>query len=436
MVSLLPDVGSTPTLGGGNAFVSALVGNYNTELVRQLRGIDAQIIPLNNPLLVSEVLANPGIYGFDATQNLTGTCFDGCANVNTTWGISSATPDPSKLMFNDGVHPTTAVQQIAADYAYSLLEAPMQLSLLPEMALGNLRSHQGQLRNQWQTDWENWQAVDEWRGFLIGGGQRLDFDSQDNSPSADGNGYSFNIGTSLRLDEAWRVGAAIGGYQQKLQAGTANSNYKLESYLATAFAQYQMNRWWADLALTGGSLDYNELDRKMYLGQVKRTESGDTDGDIWGASARVGYDIAQPGSEWHLSPFLSGDYARVNVDGYTEDGSRSTTLSFDDQHRDSNRLGAGLQGRLQLSAQTALFAEYSFQREYEDDASKVTSELVSIPGIDYELDGYTPGSTLNSATLGVSHQLSKELSLRGAYSYGKEDDQTLQGINLSVALDW
>lgn len=435
MVSLLPDVGNTPTLGG-NAFFSGLVNDLNTELVTQLKGVNAQIIALNNPLLATEILANPAPYGFDASQNLIGTCFDNCANPNLTWGINSATPDPSKLFFNDGVHPTTAVQQILGDYAYSLLEAPMQISLLPEMAMGNLRSHQSQLRNQWQADWENWQAVDEWRGFLVGGGQRQDYDSQDNSPSADGNGYSFNIGTSLRLDEAWRLGGAIAGYQQNIEAGSANSEYDVDSYVASAFAQYQENRWWGDLALTGGTLDYDNLKRKMNLGAVKRTEQGNTDGSLWAASARVGYDIAEPGSEWHLSPFLSGDYARVDVDGYTEDGSRSTALSFDDQQRDSNRLGAGLQGRLQLNNQTALFAEYSFQREYEDDASKVTSELVSIPGIDYELDGYTPGGTLNSATLGVSHQLTEELSLRGAYSYGKEDDLTLQGVSISLALDW
>ena len=439
MVSLLPDAGKTPNFSG-NPFLSGLLAglanDLNTELISQLRGVNAQIIPLNNPLLLSEVMANPAPYGFDATQNLMGTCFDGCSNVNTTWGISSATPDPTKLLFNDSVHPTTAVQQIAADYAYSLLEAPMQISLLPEMAMGNLRSHQGQLRNQWQADWENWQAVDDWRGFLVGGGQRMDFDPQGRSPSADGNGYSFNIGSSLRLDEAWRVGAAIGGYQQKLETGAANSDYTLDSYLASAFAQYQENRWWGDLALTAGSLDYNDLDRKMYLGTVKRTESGNTDGDLWGAGVRVGYDIAQPGSQWHLSPFLSADYARVSVDGYSEDGARSTALKFDDQTRDSRRLGAGLQGRLQLTPQTAVFAEYSFQREYEDDASKVTAELVSIPGIDYELDGYTPGDTLNSGTLGVSQQLSKELSVRAAYSYGKENDQQLQGINLSLALDF
>ena len=436
MVSLLPNVGNTPALGGGNSFIGGLAGDLNTELVSQLRGIDANIIPLNLPLLVTEVLATPGAYGFDATQNLTGTCFNGCANVNTTWGINSATPDPSKLMFNDSVHPTTAVQQIAADYAYSLLSAAQELSLLPEMALGNLRAHQGQLRSQWQADWSAWQAVDQWRGFVTAGGQQQDFDSQDNSSSADGDGYSLNLGGSYRLDDAWRVGVALGLYGQDLEAGAANSDYNLNSYLATAFAQYQDNRWWADLALSAGSLDYDNLERSIQLGQVTRTEQGDTDGNLWGASGRAGYDIAQPGSEWHLSPFLSADYVEVDVDGYAEDGSRSTALTFDDQQRDSRRLGAGIQGRYQLSPVTALFAEYSHEREYEDDIREVRSELNSLPGIGFELQGYTPGDSLDSASVGVSHQLTRDLSLRGGYSYSQSDEQSQQGVSVSLALDW
>jgi len=436
MVSLLPNVGNTPALGGGNSFIGGLAGDLNTELVSQLRGIDANIIPLNLPLLVTEVLATPGAYGFDATQDLTGTCFNGCTNVNTTWGINSATPDPSKLMFNDSVHPTTAVQQIAADYAYSLLSASQELSLLPEMALGNLRAHQGQLRSQWQADWNAWQAVDQWRGFVAAGGQQQDFDSQDNASSADGDGYSLNLGGSYRLDDAWRVGVALGLYGQDLEAGAANSDYNLNSYLATAFAQYQDNRWWADLALSAGSLDYDNLERAIQLGQVTRTEQGDTDGNLWGASGRVGYDIAQPGSEWHLSPFLSADYVEVDVDGYAEDGSRSTALTFDDQQRDSRRLGAGIQGRYQLSPATALFAEYSHEREYEDDTSEVRSELNSLPGIGFELRGYTPGDSLDSASVGVSHQLTQDLSLRGGYSYSQSDDQSQQGVSVSLALDW
>ncbi|MFZ3183297.1 MAG: autotransporter domain-containing protein [Pseudomonas sp.] len=443
MVSLLPNVGGTPNAAALGVFfpalpgtVSGLVGDFNAELVSQLRGVDANIIPLNLPLLVTEVTASAGAYGFDASQDLSGTCFNGCSNVNPTWGINSATPDPSKLMFNDSVHPTMAVQQIAADYAYSLLSAPQELTLLPEMALGNLQAHQDQLRNQWQADWEAWQSVEQWRGFVATGGQRQDYAHQDNAQSGDGNGYSLNLGTSYRLDNAWRLGAALGFYEQKLEVGSANSDYKLNSYLATAFAQYQENRWWADMALSVGSLDYDNLDRSFDLGRVQRTEKGDTDGNLWGASGRVGYDIAQGDSVWHLSPFLSADYVRVDVDGYSEESSRSTALSFDDQQRDSRRLGAGIQGRYQLTPLTAVFAEYSHQREYEDDTSTLRSELNSVSGVSFELQGYAPGDSLDSGTVGVSHLLSKDLSLRGGYSYSKAQDQTLQGLSLSLALDW
>lgn len=436
MVSLLPNLGNTPTLGGSNSFISGLASDLNTELVSQLREIDANIIPLNLSLLVTEVLANPDAFGFDGSQNLTGTCFNGCASVNATWGINSATPDPSKLLFNDGVHPTTAVQQIAADYAYSLLLAPQELSLLPEMALGNLRAHQGQLRSQLQADWLAWQPVNQWRGFVAGGGQQQDFDSQDSSSSADGNGYNLNLGGSYRLNDAWRVGVALGLYGQELEVGAADSDYSLNSYLATAFAQYQENRWWADLALSVGSLDYHNLERSFNLGQVKRTEKGDTDGNLWGASGRVGYDIAQPGSDWHLSPFLSADYVDIDVDGYAEDGSRSTALNFADQQRDSRRLGVGIQGRVQLTPQTAVFAEYSHQREYEDDTSELRTELNSLPGIDFALQGYTPGDKLDSASIGVSHQLTQDLSLRGGYSYSQSDEQSQQAVSVSLALDW
>lgn len=126
----------------------------------------------------------------------------------------------------------------------------------------------------------------------------------------------------------------------------------------------------------------------------------------------------------------------IDVDGYAEDGSRSTALNFDDQQRDSRRLGAGIQGRYQLSPQTAVFAEYSHEREYEDDTSKLRAELNSLPGIDFELQGYTPGDKLDSVTVGVSHRLTQELSLRGDYSYSQSDEQSQQGLSVSLALDW
>lgn len=436
MVWLLPDVGKTPAISGTGlaATVSQLGAEFNQELVRQLSSMRAEIIPLNVPLMLSEVLADPGRYGLATDQDLIGTCFDDCTVQNPVYGLNGTNPDPTKLLFNDGVHPTIAGQTLIADYAYSLLAAPWEVSLLPEMAHGTLRSHQDQLRSQWLADWEAWQAVGQWRPFVNGGGQRLDFDSY--GGGSDGNGYSLNFGGSYRLDDAWRVGVAAGLYEQSLEAGAADSGYELRSYLATAFAQYQQNRWWGELAASVGYLDYDDLKRKFDMGPTTRSEKGDTGGDLWSLSGRVGYDIAQSiESPWHLSPFLSADYARVEVDGYAEDSTTATALNFGDQKRNSKRLGIGMQGLFDLNAQTRLFGEVAMEREYEDDATDVDMSLRSLPTIGYTLEGYTPDDKTWRASVGVSHKLAPGMSLRGAYTYRNADDSDQQGINLSLVWD-
>ena len=439
MVWMLPDLGLTPAINGTpqQAGTSALSTIFNQALVQRLSQIDAQIIPLNIPLLLQETFADPGRFGLATGQNLTGTCFSGnSCTANPVYGIGGSNPDPTKLIYNDSVHPTVAGQRLIADYAYSLLAAPWELTLLPEMAQGTLRAHQDELRNQWQADNGNWQAVGQWRAIVAGGGQRLDFDDQRSSASGDGSGYNLNVGTSYRLDESWRVGVAAGLYRQTLEAGASDSDYKLNSYMGSAFAQYQHNHWWADAALTGGRLDFDSLKRKFALGVSEGSEKGDTDGWLWALSGRVGYDIAGVGSDWHLSPFISADYARIEVDGYSEKGSRSTALTFADQQRDSKRLGVGLQGSYRVTPQTQVFGEVAHEHEFENDTQKVNIALNSVQGIGFELDGYTPRSNSDRLSLGVSHKLTQELALRAAYNVRKDDSLTQQGVSVGVSLDF
>lgn len=440
MVWLLPDIGLTPAINGSplQAFTSQLSAQFNTELVSQLQHVNAEVIPLNIPALLKETFANPAQFGLATDQNLTATCFSGdSCTENARYGINSATPDPTKLIYNDSVHPTETGQRLIADYAYSILAAPWELTLLPEMAHATLRAHQDELRNQWQSDWENWQNVGQWRAIVAGGGQHLNFDDQRSAASADGNGYNLNIGGSYRLDEAWRVGVAAGFYRQKLEAGNDNSQYKLNTYMGTAFAQYQQNRWWADAAMTAGHLDYDSLKRKFDLGVNERGEKGNTNGTVLAITGRLGYDIAQQASSpWHLSPFISADYAKVQVDGYSENGNDSTALTFGDQKRTSKRLGVGLQGKYQITPQTQVFGEFAHEREYKDDTQDLTMNLNSLPDNHFTLQGYTPQTNLNRLNLGVSQKLTPDLALRASYNIRKDDDFTQQGINVGVSLDF
>jgi len=439
MVWLLPDLGQTPATNGGplQAIGTQLSGIFNEELVNQLAASHANVIPLNIPVLFKEVLADPGAYGLATGTNLVGTCFSGnnCTE-NPLYGRHSATPDPTKLIFNDGVHPTIAGQRLIADYAYSVLAAPWEATLLPEMALGTYNGFQDTLHSQWLADWDNWQGTGQWRGFISGGGQHLDYDDQDSAASGDGFGYNLTLGGSYRLDDAWRIGAAAGFYRQKLEAGAEDSDYKLNSYLGSLFAQFQQNRWWADAAVTGGYLDYDEANRKFALVDRTVEEKGDTKGSLLAFSGRLGYDIAQGGESWHLSPFVSADWARVKVDSYEENGGHSTSLAFDEQDRYSRRLGVGLQGKLDLSAETQLFGEVAVEREYADDTQNIGMNFTSLPANDFTLQGYTPQSHMERLTLGFSQKLTPELSLRGGYSAHHSSDDLQQGVNLALSLDF
>ncbi|MEE4892236.1 esterase EstP [Pseudomonas alliivorans] len=439
MVWLLPDIGQTPALSGTvlESLTSRLSARFNEQLVSRLSQINAQIIPLNVPLLISETLAQPARFGFDPNEDLVGTCFSGDnCDESATFGRSGTTPDPTKLFFNDRVHPTEAGQRLLADYAYSLLSAPWEITLLPEMANSTLRAHQDELHAQWLTDFGNWQAVGQWQGILSAGGQKLDIDAQDTSADADGKGYNLTIGTSYRFAENWRTGVVAGAYRQNLEAGPRDSDYKLNSYIATAFLQYQANHWWGDLAASGGKLDYESAERKFALGVSEGQEKGDTDGELWAVSARVGFDVAGTASRWHLSPFISADYAHIDVDGYSEEGARSTALTFSDQTRKSKRAGVGLQGKFQVTPSTQIWGEVAREREFETDQQDVTLSLNSVSSIDFTLDGYTPQRNLNRATLGVSQKLTQDLTLRANYNWRKNDDVTQQGANVALSLNF
>jgi len=436
MVWLLPDLGQTPNFSGTPQQnpLSQLSAVFNQALISQLGQIDAEIIPLNIPVLLSEALASPTQFGLASGQNLVGTCYSGNSCVeNPVYGINGSNPDPTKLLFNDAVHPTIAGQQLIADYGYSILSAPWELTLLPEIAHASLRAHQDELRNQWQTPW---QAVGQWQAFVATGAQDLDFDDQRSAANADGRGYNLTLGGSYRLNDAWRLGLAGGVYRQKLEAGEQDSDYKLDSYLASAFAQFRQGRWWADTTLSAGHLDYSDLKRTFALGVNDRSEKGDTDGEAWAVTGRLGYNLAAESSSWQLAPFISADYARVKVDGYDEKSGRSTALGFDDQDRTSRRLGVGLLGSVQLVPSTRVYAEVAREHEFEDDQQDVTMHLTTLPTNDFTLTGYTPNSNLTRASLGLSHELVAGVHLRGNYNWRKSDELTQQGLSLGVSVDF
>ncbi|MBD9483666.1 autotransporter domain-containing protein [Pseudomonas sp. PDM14] len=442
MTPLLVDVPSPSTGGLFNPAQYALAQAFNAELIRQMASVDAEVIPLNVPLLYREVLANPGTFGFDASQNLQGTCFyavsitgaTGCQNA--TWGALSATPDPSKLIYADLVHPTAAMQRILADQGLSILAAPWEIGLLPQAADSALSAARDGLRQQWRGDWSAWQAQGQWRGFVAGGASQADYDGSATAASGDGRGKGLGIGASYRLADDWRIGATLNVQEQSLELGARESDYDLRSYLGGVFAQYHDGLLWGDLSAHLGYLDYHDLQRRFALGQTTRTERGETDGWLLALDGRLGVELTVGDPRLRIAPFVSAGYARIEVDGYGEDGATSTALSYDDQRRESQRLGLGLQSRFQLAEDAELFGEIAREREFEDDQVEVGMALNSVSGVDFELQSLTPERYQTRASLGLRQRLAPGVALQVGYDHRRVADDRQHSVGVSVVMDW
>ncbi len=439
IVSDLPDVGSTPlgTVNGATDYWNGQSTAFNTELASRLQAQGGNYVLVNNRLLLSEVRADLAAFGFDPNVTQTAVCFDPSSTTtpcmpDPTYSIGGTAPDPSRLMFNDGVHPTAAVHQISADYLYSILSAPWEVSLLPEMGRSALRAHLQQLDTELAALRGDWQPVGAWRTFVQGGYNRPEYDGYG---GGDGHGLSLSLGVTHRLSEAWLAGVSLGLAENSLELGRNDSDYDMRSYLATAFARYEYQRLFADFSLSAGYLDYHDLKRTFALGITERTEKGDTEGTLWGAAVKTGFNLMQPGDRLQFGPFIGASYQKVDVDGYSEKGARSTTLSYDDQELDSLRLSLGLFGDYALTERTRLFGEVAREVEREDeDRSDLRMSLNSVPGNSFELPGAVPTGDQTRFSVGLTHRLTPGLALRANYHYRGNDNRD-HGLGLSLALD-
>lgn len=442
IISDLPDVGETPlgnSLPGFSTTLNGLSDAFNTALAAGLQAQGGNYVLLNNRLLLSEVRADLARYGFDPTIDQTAVCFsgDGCPS-DPTYGLTgltsntNANADPSRLLFNDAVHPTTAVHQISADYVYSILSAPAEISLLPEMGRSALRNHLQMLDNELAAQRGNWQSIGAWRTFVQGGYNRPEYDG---FGGGDGDSSTLAIGVTNRVNDGWLAGLSLGLAQNTLSLGEGDSDYDMRSYLASAFASYQQDRFFVDFNVSAGYLDYDDLKRTFALGVAERSEKGSTEGVLWGVSAKTGFNLMQVGDPLQFGPFIGASYQKVEIDGYSEKGASATALTYEDQELESLRLSVGLFGNYALTQRTRLFAEVAREVEREDDQPEdLRMSLNSVANNSFELPGATPTGSQTRFSVGVAHQLTTGLSLRANYNYRGNDNRN-QGIGVSLALD-
>jgi outer membrane lipase/esterase len=407
MLSNLPDLGKTAAvqaqnIGSPGAAAAASAGSagFNQAVQAYANLSSANIIPVDLAGLINYVSNNAEGYGF-ANGDLGGfdqryMCFDAVNSdciEHPVYGKSQATTaDPSKLMFNDGVHPTARVGAIAGDYMIDVIVAPQVVGQVPSLGLGIARTQQQSLA---QVMRENRWLVDADRLFISASGA-----SADEPTGGDQESKHLTLGLSRAVAPGLSLGAAISMADHELN--TDRSEFAATSVGLSGLVNYRENRWLAEASVGLNVVDYSDIDRKFNLGSQNLTASGGTDGHGWHLDGQLAYNLLSSQTV-SLAPALGVRWLNTNVDGYEESGGEVSNYQWGEQSRASRQFRLGMLANVAVSESFSLYAEAFGVSEEEDADETIEIRNTNLGYASYRLPSYqNDGEGFADVSLGAA----------------------------------
>jgi outer membrane lipase/esterase len=437
----LPDLGKTPSAAAGGAAAQAgasqLTVLYNGVLssgLGQLSNNGLNIIPANTYALLNEVIANPSAYGF---SNVTApACGAGSSSVQCgpqgsglPYTYAPGTNDT--YLFADGVHPTTAAHAMLSQYVLSVIHAPEQISLLGEAPLAASTVQNRVMRDQMLTEGKDGDT----RAFVnIDYGQQR-FDASDSSPRTTSDNFNFTLGANFFAGEHVTAGVALGIGQHNADF-SGGGGYKLQDISGLGYLGYRNGGGYVGGYVNFGQSNFKDIERRMSIGTMQRTETGKADGSHLGGGLTGGwwFDLAD---KLQTGPFATVDWQTVKISGYSESGSDSSAMWFGRQQRDSllSTLGWRLRGQWQVNnLLMSPYVELGWNHDSRADQRMVSAGLTSMNGT-FALPGFSPDKSWGTASLGLSAQLTPSVQSWIGYSGRFSDNsQKYNSVNMGVRI--
>jgi outer membrane lipase/esterase len=360
-VGQLPEATGNPAAQIGTAFSQ----NYNAQMEAALAAIarsGVRIEVVDVSLIGSLIKANPARYG---VANV-GACPLAC--------IGNPALQNQYLFYFDGVHLTSLGFAIVGEYIVNRLEAPLTLPAQSDLgmssAMGFASTLFGKLDNFHETSlvssaMNSYAAYTKvpyvkapvaapfnpWSFYMLGNGAY-----SDRQATVASNGFNLNsvggtAGIEYRINNNAFIGGAFDYSNPKAKfvnnAGTTEANaYQFGAYGAWANAHF-----FAQGLATVGWQDY----RNTRPGVVD-TITSNPNGTSFVAAGKVGYLFDAGRSQ--IGPIGGLTYARVRVNGYTENGDPVLTLNVGQQTAETLIGSVGAQFRFPFVAYGRVISPY------------------------------------------------------------------------------
>jgi len=437
LVPNMVNIGDVPESAyyGREAEGQVISREFNDQLLSGVNSSGANVILADVYTFFEEVVDNAASFGYSTENHNAVAYFNGifyitgipaAEGVN---GAGSTSPDPSKYVFFDGIHPTTKTHRMIAQYFESLLMAPEVISTLGEVPLSMSRQHHRQLINYLQTDSDFFQPR-KFVAFFQGGYGDGDVDNSHGTPGMSHSQYNFSTGGAYGFSSNCYGGIAFGAGFADMDFNDSHGDADLKGGFISLFTGYRKPAFYFNGMATVGKLAYDKVNRRVPLGSVIRTHTGDTDADYWGINLSAGAYLFK----WEkvtLGPEFEARYQEVRVDGYRETGNLSTAMTFGDQARYdlSGSLGIGINLFL---GPMRLHGNIAFEKADQKDPRYIYAALNTIPDHLYKLEGFKPETEFWIFEVRSAIRLSEQWSALISLNFRDGDGDTENAGQLGI----
>lgn len=332
-------------------------------------------------------------------------------------------------LFADGVHPTTATHRLLAQSVLAELAAPKQMTLLAEVPLSITRAQYRAIKNEMLNDVDG-QGT---RVFI-----NLDYNHQKlkasaTSPALSNNNVNFTAGANQQINDQISAGVGVSLNQQNGDISGHAGKYSLFDVSALGYALYHKNGMYFGGFANVGSLHFNNIKRRIQLGNMQRVEKSDTQGYHFGGGLDGGYWFNFTSIK--TGPFAHAEWQTIKLNDFSEDGFNSTAMWFDEQQRDSFVTSIGWRVKGDWNYQKMVlspFAELAWNHDFKADPLSVRAGLNSMGG-SFVMTGYVPQKDWGFASFGLTTQYANHinawLSVNADFAHSSADNL---GLNLGM----
>jgi outer membrane lipase/esterase len=400
---------------------------FNQTYAAALAAANVNALYFDTDRLFNEIVASPGTFGI---TNITSTACVVPSSLACT-PATYRTPNANEtFLLADSVHPSGITQRIQGEAVASLLKAPEQIGQLSYAAQSLLRGQreilEGPMRGTLSTQ----------GGTRFFGNAGYNYFSTGSSSQLTGlaeRSLSFQLGADFALSEVLGLGIA-GTYADGDGDFAGNAGgYDVKAWSGNVYGRGRLGPVSIGAAATYGSLDYDNIERRLALGPAVRTHAGGTGGDYLAASVSASIGLLDAAGI-RIGPEAGLTYEKVELDGYSEDSDLSTAATFGDQRLKN------LTGRIGLAATSApgaaarVLARVSYEHEFNDDDRRFSITPVGAP-ISYTSEIRSADEGYLSYAMAVDGDLSPGVTVRGGVrgQLGRSDFDSLTSfVGLSI----